>query len=172
MAPRKRTHGLICDVSLAETAQTVLGERLDELVSTRATVSGPDDSDELHQLRIAAKRLRYSLEMFTVCFPHKVAQERADEVRVMQDVLGRIHDLDVLHGLLRDQIARIEAETRDVAMRVALAPADETRREHELLDYSRADGKTDGRLGLYKVIAAKADERRQLYSRFVELWAQ
>jgi hypothetical protein len=74
--------------------------------------------------------------------------------------------------LLQDQIARIEAEARDVAMRVALAPADGTRREHELLDYSRADGKTDGRLGLYKVIAAKADERRQLYGRFLELWTQ
>jgi hypothetical protein len=172
MAAGKGTHGLNCDAALIDTARTVLEARFDELTKTRSTVSGPDDSDALHQLRISSKRLRYSFEMFTVCFPPKVAQERADEVRGMQDVLGRIHDLDVLHTLLQDQIARIEMEAREDAMRVALTPADGSQRDDELLGRSRADGKADGRLGLYKVIAAKADERRQLYARFVDLWTQ
>jgi len=44
--------------------------------------------------------------------------------------------------------------------------------DDQLLDLMRTDGKSDGRLGLYKVIAAKADERRQFYDRFVALWTQ
>jgi hypothetical protein len=78
----------------------------------------------------------------------------------------------VLHGLLREQITAIEVEAREDALRIAMAPAEGDRRDDQLVDHSRADGKADGRLGLYKVIAAKADERRQLYDRFVELWTQ
>jgi hypothetical protein len=172
MAQAKGLRHLHCQDPLSETARTILEVRLDELLETRATISGPADSQPLHDLRIAAKRLRYSLEMFAVCFPEKVAQERADTVREMQDVLGRIHDLDVLQGLLQERLARIDAEAREEALRIAMAPADGVRRDEELDGRSRADGTSDGRLGLYKVIAGKADERRDLYDRFTDLWAQ
>jgi CHAD domain len=172
MASAKGLRRVHCQASLAQTARAILEVRMDELEETRATISGPADSEALHALRIVAKRLRYSLEMFAVCFPDERAQERADGVRAMQDVLGRIHDLDVLHDLLQRHITRIDAEAREEALRVATSPADGTRRDEDLLDRSRTDGKSDGRLGLYKVIAAKADERRQLYDRFAELWSQ
>jgi hypothetical protein len=172
MAQAKGLRHTNCQDPLSETARKVLEARLDALVEIRGTISGPADSTALHELRIAAKRLRYCLEMFAVCFPEKVAQERADTVREMQDVLGRIHDLDVLQDLLQERLARIDAEAREEALRIAMAPADGTRRDDELADRSRAGGSSDGRLGLYKVIAAKADERRQLYDRFTELWSQ
>lgn len=169
MALDSRVH---CDAPLTETARVILQFRLDELVETRASISGPSDSLQLHALRISAKRLRYSLEVFAVCFPGDVAQERADGVREMQDVLGRIHDLDVLHGLMEARIIGLEAEIRKEAMSVSMAPAEDGRRDDRLLDLIRTDGKSDGRLGLYKVIAAKADERRELYDRFLALWGQ
>lgn len=168
----KGSRHLHCQDPVTETARTVIEARLDELIETRAMISGPADSTELHQLRIAAKRLRYSLEMFAICFPEKVAQERADAVREMQDVLGRIHDLDVLQDLLQERLAKIDEEAREEALRIAMAPTDGTRRDDELAERSRSDGMSDGRLGLYKVIAAKADERRRLYDRFTELWTQ
>jgi hypothetical protein len=172
MAQAKGLRHLRCQDPLSETARRVLEVRLDELLEIRTSISGPADSLALHELRIAAKRLRYSLEMFAVCFPEKVAQERADAVREMQDVLGRIHDLDVLQDLLQERLARIDAEAREEALRIAIAPADGAHRDDELADRSRADGTSDGRLGLYKVIAGKADERRELYDRFTALWTQ
>lgn len=172
MAPANELRNLHGGAPLWETARLVLGVRLDEMMEMRATISGPADSEALHALRISAKRLRYSLEMFMVCFPDQLAQERADGVRAMQDVLGRIHDLDVLHGLLQEQVAQIDAEAREDALRIALSPADGTHRDDDLLDHSRTDGISNGRLGLYKVIAAKADERRDLYDRFVDLWSE
>jgi hypothetical protein len=162
-----RLHG---DAPLAKTARTILKYRLDELVETRASISGPSNSEVLHALRISAKRLRYSLEMFAVCFPEKLAQERADGVREMQDVLGRIHDLDVLHGLLEERITGIDVATRADAMRTAMSPGDEGQRIDQLLARLQADGKSDGRLGLYRMVAAKAEERRRLYDQFVALW--
>jgi hypothetical protein len=158
------------DVPLSETARTILQFRLGELLETRATIAGPSDSESLHALRISAKRLRYSLEMFAVCFPDKLAQERADGVREMQDVLGRIHDLDVLHGLLEQRVTAIDTGARADVMRTAMAPGDESERYEQLSALVQTDGKADGRLGLYRVIASKAEERRTLYDRFAALW--
>ncbi len=169
MAVANRVH---CDAPLTETARIILQFRLDELVKTRASISSALDSLQLHALRISAKRLRYSLEVFAVCFPGDIAHGRADGVREMQDVLGRIHDLDVLHGLMEERIIGLEANIREEAMRTAMAPAENGRRDDRLLELVQTDGKSDGRLGLYKVIAAKADERRELYDRFVALWSQ
>jgi hypothetical protein len=163
----QRLHG---DAPLAETARVILQARLDELVEIRASISGPSDSESLHALRISAKRLRYSLEMFAVCFPEKLAQERADGVREMQDVLGRIHDLDVLHSLLEERIMGIEVAARTDAMRAAMSPNDEGQRIDQLSALVQTDGKSDGRLGLYRVVAAKAEERRRLYEQFTALW--
>jgi hypothetical protein len=170
MSPGKVEDRLRADTPLSETARTILQFRLDELVEIRASITGPSDSERLHALRIAAKRLRYSLEMFAVCFPDGTAQERADGVREMQDVLGRIHDLDVLHGLMEERITAIDASIRAEAIRVAMAPDDDGGRDERLLVLVRTDGRSDGRLGMYKVVASKAEERRQLYDRFAALW--
>jgi hypothetical protein len=88
----------------------------------------------------------------------------------MQDVLGRIHDLDVLHGLIEERITAIDASIRAEAIRVAMAPDDDGGRDERLLVLVRTDGRSDGRLGMYKVVASKAEERRQLYDRFAALW--
>lgn len=172
MASGKEDHRVHGDAPLVETARTILQFRLDELVETRASISGPSDSLQLHALRISAKRLRYSLETFAVCFPGDVAQDRADGVREMQDVLGRIHDLDVLHELLEERIVGVEAQVREEALLRVMAPAEDGQRDGRLLDLLRTDGKSDGRFGLYKVMASKADERRELYDQFVALWNQ
>ena len=163
---------LRAETPLRVVAQGEILKRLDELEATREDILGPDDSDALHALRIAAKRLRYSLEMFSVCFPDAVAVERADGVRIMQDVLGRIHDLDVLQGLLEERVGLIDAEARDRALHIARAPSEGESRDRSLLDHAHSDGKVDGRLGLYRVIAAKADERRDAYGRFEEQWTE
>lgn len=172
MAPARKVGGLHCQDSLDEAARTILSVRLDEVEDLRTLITGPADSQALHNLRIAAKRLRYSLEMFTVCFPETEAQSHADLVRDMQDILGRIHDLDVLQGLLLDRIALIDQESRERALEIATSPALEKRRQEELQDMVRGDEQGDGRLGLYTVIAAKAEERREQYARFESLWTE
>ncbi len=54
-----------------------------------------------HRLRIAVKHFRYRAEilsgLFGVSFP-----ELRDRLRGYQDVLGRMHDLDVFAGIVRD----------------------------------------------------------------------
>jgi CHAD domain-containing protein len=45
-------------------------------------------------MRIAAKRLRYAVELFTACWGASIAPF-ADEIAQMQAVLGEVHDCDI-----------------------------------------------------------------------------
>jgi CHAD domain-containing protein len=49
----------------------------------------------MHDMRIAAKRLRYLLELVGFCFG-AVGEEAQARARALQDVLGEIHDCDVM----------------------------------------------------------------------------
>ena len=72
---------------------------------------GAEDPDELHQLRIAAKRLRYVLEVARPVAGNGVNRHEA-AARSVQDVLGEIHDCDVLLPLIREH--RRELRDADV----------------------------------------------------------
>jgi hypothetical protein len=68
--------------------------RLDELCSFMPTAADPDEVVALHNMRIAAKRLRYILEVTGPCFgPY--AKTATKHVKELQDLLGEIHDCDV-----------------------------------------------------------------------------
>ena len=55
---------------------------------------------ELHNMRIAAKRLRYTLEIFEDFLPDecKTAQK---ELEQLQQEMGQLHDSDVMIALLQ-----------------------------------------------------------------------
>ncbi len=52
-------------------------------------------ADRLHRVRVAAKKLRYALEIHRE-LTHSRATARIDRVKAQQDLLGRMHDLEVL----------------------------------------------------------------------------
>lgn len=165
-------HGLECGATFAETARAVLAARLDELAQIRTTIAGADQSEDLHDLRIAAKRLRYSLEMFDVCFPSNAARGWANTVRDLQDVLGRIHDLDVLTTLLTDRLRDVDDREREHVIGILRSSRDGPERE-SLLRAAIYDGaQQESRAGLYRVVGLKLDERRRRYGEFIELWSR
>lgn len=58
------------------------------------------DAKELHDLRIACKRLRYALELHRDALPPECAA--AEHVLAeLQDLLGELHDCDVLTSLAK-----------------------------------------------------------------------
>jgi CHAD domain-containing protein len=58
-------------------------------------------AEPLHEVRIAAKKLRYALEITADTGLARLARPLAT-LKASQDVLGRLHDLDVLGSLLGD----------------------------------------------------------------------
>src|SRR3954447_18205523 len=75
-----------------------------------------------HDMRIAAKRLRYVLEVTGFCFgrPADTARRRA---RDLQDILGEIHDCDVMLPRVRKHLTELQrSDARVVRDRARVAP--------------------------------------------------
>jgi CHAD domain-containing protein len=59
-----------------------------------------NDYPQLHQVRIAGKRLRYAMEVFADCFGESFRQELYPQIEEMQELLGRANDSHVASGRL------------------------------------------------------------------------
>lgn len=68
--------------------------RLEEMLSYEPYVYQPKRGDKLHELRISAKRLRYTMEIFETLYNGDLKPLRK-KVREIQNILGDIHDCDV-----------------------------------------------------------------------------
>lgn len=89
----------------------IVATRLDELRGFSEAALAPDAGESQHEMRIAAKRLRYVLELFAPCLG-----EEAEEARVaakgLQSALGDLHDCDLMLGRV-EGIGSLEAILRE-----------------------------------------------------------
>lgn len=89
-----------------------------------------DDAEALHELRIAYKQLRYSIELFSDVLPIDITAAREPAVR-FQKKLGEIHDLDV--AVLTIARARgLLLHTKELATRALV-----TERARRIENYAR-----------------------------------
>lgn len=79
--------------SFAEVTAGLLLEASGDFAAHCANILADSSEEPLHVARISAKRLRYLLEPLVVALPD--AGERVRELKVLQDLLGEIHDLQV-----------------------------------------------------------------------------
>lgn len=87
--------GLDPGAPLRPNAARIVRTRLDELLALAEPALDPAASTAQHDLRIAAKRLRYVLEITGPCFGVEAKAARS-AARELQGVLGDIHDCDVM----------------------------------------------------------------------------
>ncbi len=100
MAKARPILGLDVQASTYKNARLVAKTRLEELYNWASFVDDPYHVRELHNLRIAAKRLRYTLEIFGEVLPG-ASKDAVKELTQIQDELGTLHDSDVMIALLR-----------------------------------------------------------------------
>jgi CHAD domain-containing protein len=105
----RKVKGLRPDAQLIDAARRILAVRLGEVESFAAAVTDPADERALHDMRIAFKRLRYVLEVTRPCFGD-AANEAIASARRFQDILGEIHDCDVMVPMVEDHIQRLRME--------------------------------------------------------------
>jgi CHAD domain-containing protein len=82
------------ELSFAKMSAAVILDRLKELEKLSESLYQPFEIESLHDMRIAAKRLRYALELFQQCWGRSL-QTFAKNAARMQTALGEVHDCDV-----------------------------------------------------------------------------
>ena len=126
--------------SLRSNAPLMLHTRLEELYQFAPYIQDPAQVEELHNMRIAAKRLRYTLEIFAPCFSGKDFDKVYTQAKSIQEQIGEIHDRDVRGPLLQ---AFLEAH---------------------------AHVRPEIRSGLERLIQTQQAEREELYAKFIAYW--
>jgi CHAD domain-containing protein len=92
---------------LVDLARPMLFDRLKEL--EQAAMGDLNDYTQLHQVRIAGKRLRYAMEVFVDCFDAEFRTTLYPRVEELQEILGRANDSHVAVERLTDLRERIRA---------------------------------------------------------------
>jgi hypothetical protein len=161
----KRVRKLDPEGPLIENAARIVGVRLDELRSFAADALRPENATEQHDMRIAAKRLRYVLEVTGSCFD-PVADVARERVRDLQEILGELHDCDVM-------LPRVERHLRELRDADAAAVRSRAGAASDL-DPALAAGaphRTSYR-GLEILMVHLDARRRLLFDRFRAFWAE
>jgi len=152
------------DGPLADNAERIVSARLDELWSFVPAVLDPANVEELHEMRIAAKRLRYVLEVTAEsCFgPYAVAAEK--RIKRLQDLLGEIHDCDVQYPRVDSLRRELEGEAASQLRELAEGSAD---LDPALVSSLQTSEEERGLVTLATYLRAR---RELLYDQFVTMW--
>ena len=159
----RRVKGLDPAGELTANAERIVLTRLAELHAFMPRAADPNEVEALHDMRIAAKRLRYVLEITGPCFGPYVAKA-IDLTKDLQELLGEIHDCDVQ----RPEVERFTSELLDadaVAVLSRAAGADDL--DPALL--ARAPHRGDY-AGLAALAVHLRVRRELLFARFLEAW--
>ena len=117
MAKARPITGLNPQDSTGKNARMITKVRLEDLYSWESFVDNPYNIVELHNMRIAAKRLRYTFEVFEDALP--VASKAVlKELVQLQEELGDLHDSDVMIALLRLCLSSHDTATIPETMRL------------------------------------------------------
>jgi len=125
--------------------------RIDELLAHQDSLIDPEDRLRHHSMRIAAKSLRYTLEISRSLYPGRLGKA-VKAVRRLQSLLGEIHDCDVW----LDHLAAFESTERG-RMTAAFGHAGGFARLRPGVEFLRSD-----RLG----------HRQKTFQELLEYWSE
>ena len=122
----KRHKGAAKALSFRQAGREVIAERIVELKKLSNCLHHPAENEPLHRMRIAAKRLRYAMELLAPCWGGTLTTY-AHEVSELQSSLGELHDCDVWIDDLGARLDRKSARVVD-AWTGAAGKREQTRR--------------------------------------------
>lgn len=161
----RKVKGLDPEGPLGDNARRIIDVRLAELESFGEAVRDPREVTALHNMRIAAKRLRYVLEL-TAPALGSAAEAGARAAKRLQDLLGEIHDCDEAIPVVERHVERLRAE--DVATVRERAGGDQDDLDAALVADAPHRRRYRGLAALDTYLRARRDV---LYERFIAEWS-
>jgi CHAD domain-containing protein len=107
MPKASEVRGLTAQDTTHEAAVKVLWTRFEDMWSFHVGVTKDFDEDDIHDMRVASRRLRTAMQTFRPCFPRKSYGRHYDRIKVLADLLGEVRDRDVLTKELQGDRERL-----------------------------------------------------------------
>jgi len=162
----RKVKGLDPDGALEANLRRIVTVRLDELRSFGPAAVDPDATEAHHDMRIAAKRLRYVLELGEPVLG-KPARQGAKDARTLQDLLGEIHDCDIGVPRVLDAIGKLREE--DLATIRSAADPKASDLEPSSARVARNRRRYPGLESMATYLRAR---REVLYAEFLRTWTR
>lgn len=173
MAKATKVKGLDKNAHVKENTSKIIEVRLDDMYQYAPYVEDPKNIEEIHNLRIAAKRLRYTLEMFRFAYPDEL-KDLISEVKKIQSAIGDMRDADIMVETvleLLDGRARARSERlRDIAMSSERGTI--AQRKQRIGEAMSAPTVQRDDVAYYTLVAHKADASNASYEKFRVAWAE
>ncbi|HVQ01534.1 MAG TPA: YfcE family phosphodiesterase [Candidatus Thermoplasmatota archaeon] len=132
-------------------AQNHIGCRLDEFLALQDFIDQEDEIKKHHEMRIAAKHLRYTMEHFSPLYDKQLISY-IDMMKQFQDVLGEMHDCDVWCAYIPAVLDTVKQPS------------------NEKPEGKASKQQTDLETGLALFLKFIRTRRHTLYTEFVQYW--
>jgi len=120
--------------NVCKAGKIIIKSRLDHLIKTIDNYFNEQSVENLHQVRIALRRVRYNMELFIVCFNRKLHLRLYKMVEVLQDNSGFVRDLDVfkenINSLKTDESVKNRPSLTTQSQVVQTIPESPTENDH------------------------------------------
>ncbi len=134
-------------IGVLEKAHWYICFKLDDFRSHEKYVHLENENKKHHEMRINAKKLRYTMEFFAQLYEKKLKKE-IETIKTYQDILGEKHDCEVWMDFIPIFISKIKTQN---AINKKIDISNFERTLLEFLDYIK-------------------EKRKQQYVQFVNLW--
>jgi hypothetical protein len=162
----RKVKGLDPDAAFADDARRIVKVRVDELYALAPKALDVERPRKLHDLRIAAKRLRYVLEIARPALGTG-ATDGVRTAKALQTLLGEIHDCDEMLPRVHEHAARLRREDREYLRSHAGRNARDLRPE-----LAPTAPNVERYRGLETLSAHLAARRQVLFARFEREWVR
>lgn len=100
--------------SFSRSAKIILNDRITGFFQTASKYFENNSVENLHDVRISLRRIRYSMELFLICFEKKLFLRFYSRIEKLQDISGSVRDLDVMLENIKSlhQLGKFEAEIK------------------------------------------------------------
>lgn len=122
-APNLGSTVVDASLSIGQTAFAVLRKHFGALLAHEPGTRLGEDPEELHDMRVASRRLRAAMSMFKESLPQEAGELR-EELRWVASALGKVRDLDVQLAQLDAWLDEADPEDADALGTLASLLAD------------------------------------------------
>ena len=98
--------------NLAEAGRKVMGYHFAQMILHEAGTRLGEDIEELHDMRVATRRMRAAFEVFSEAFSRKAVKVHLKGLRATGRALGRVRDLDVFMEKAQQYLDSVPQEQR------------------------------------------------------------